>query len=91
MCTLQLLGIFLDLFTFFVFFEHLQPVVEAAVHSVDKSSFNDGLVENKPHKGSFKVLIAKLAQALEDASDAEIVVHGVVEVTKSLLPIVSSL
>ena len=89
-CTLQLPGIFLDLFTFLVIFDHLQPVVEAAVNGIIKSSFNDGLMENKPHKGSFEVLIAKLAKAFEDASDAEIVMHRTVEVTKSSHPVASS-
>ena len=91
MCTLQLLGIFLDLFTFLVIFDHLQPVVEAAVDGIIKSLFNDGLMENKSHKGSFEVLIAKLAKAFEDASDAEIVVHGVIEMIKLILPVASSL
>ena len=89
-CTLQLPGIFLDLFTFLVIFDHLQPVVEAAVHGVVKSLFNDGLMENKPHKGSFEALIVKLPKAFKDASDAEIVMHGAVEVTKSFLPVISS-
>ena len=91
MCTLQLPGIFLDLFTFLIIFDHLQPVVEAALDGIIKSLFNDGLIENKPHKRSFEVLIVKLAKAFEDASDAEIVMHGVIEMIKSILPVVSSL
>ena len=47
-------------------------------------------MENKPHKGSFEVLIVEFAKALEDASDAEVVVPGVVEVAKSTLPVISS-
>ena len=86
----QFLGIFLNLLTFFFIFDHLQPVVEAAVFSVLESLFNDGLTENKLYKRSFQMLIVELPKALEDACDTEVIVHGVVEMTKSTLPVFSS-
>ena len=61
------------------------------MQGIGKGSFYYSFLETKPDKRRFVALKAKLSQALENASNAKIVVGGVIKVTKPVLVALISL
>ena len=87
----KLLGILDQAFPLLITLDHLDPVVEAAAERVLKGPLRDSLMEEESDEGRLEMFVVELTKALEYASDPQVIVRGVVEMSEAGLPVGSTL